>query len=173
VKLPRTITHEARLVDAMHLAAAFRTETHFLGEKLGPLLVQLPPSLAFSSAVAERFFGDLRSLWPEPMVCEPRHESWFEGEAEALLCEHHVGRVGADPARHRTAAEPGGWKDIAYWRLHGSPRMYYSVYDQSTLNTLALRTRAEGAGETWCVFDNTASGAATGNALSIQAMISR
>ena len=172
LKLPRTITHDARLVDAMPLAIAFRTEAQHLGEKLGPLLVQLPPSLAFARAVAEPFFAGLRHLWPEAIVCEPRHESWLEGEADALLAAHRVGRVGADPARRPAAAAPGGWKGIAYWRLHGSPRMYYSAYDQAALRALALHMRAAGAAETWCVFDNTASGAAIANALDLQTMIS-
>src|SRR5689334_17239458 len=47
VKLPRTITHEARLADSAARIAAFRAEAAQLGEKLGPLLVQLPPSLAY------------------------------------------------------------------------------------------------------------------------------
>ena len=84
VKLPRSITHEARLVDATPRAQAFRTEALQLGEKLGPLLVQLPPSLGFDPSVAERFFRSLRSFWPEAIVCEPRHPSWFEAEADAL-----------------------------------------------------------------------------------------
>lgn len=173
VKLPRRITHDARLVDAEVQVAAFRTEAEQLREKLGPLLVQLPPSLAFDGLVAEAFFTGLRSIWPEAVVCEPRHPSWFEADADALLRRHRVGRVAADPARHPLAGAPGGSPDIAYWRLHGSPKMYYSSYDDEALQALATAVREAGARETWCVFDNTTSGAATANALDLQAMLAR
>lgn len=172
LKLPRTITHEARLVDATSLAAAFCAEARPLGEKRGPLLVQLPPSLVFARVVAESFFARLRELWPKAIVCEPRHESWFDGEADALLAAHRVGRVAADPARSPAAAAPGGWNGIAYWRLHGSPRMYVSAYDEAALQGLVLDMRAADAAESWCVFDNTASGAAIVNALRLQEIAS-
>lgn len=170
VKLPRTITHDARLVGAAPLLAAFRVEALQLGDKLGPLLVQLPPSLAFDPAVADAFFRDLRALWPEAVVCEPRHPTWFEDEAEALLTAHRIARVAADPPRHPAAGSPGGWPGLSYWRLHGSPRMYWSAYDDAFLSRLASGIRA-GEAETWCVFDNTTSGAAAANALALRAML--
>lgn len=171
VKLPRAITHDARLANATPLVAAFRAEAVQLGEKLGPLLVQLPPSLAYDAEVGEAFFRDLRKLWPEAVVCEPRHPSWFGEAADALLAGYGVGRVAADPAPHPAAKTPGGWTGIRYWRLHGSPQMYRSSYDDAALDTLAADVRSAGV-QTWCVFDNTASGAACANALDLQARIS-
>jgi uncharacterized protein YecE (DUF72 family) len=171
VKLPRSISHSARLVDAGPLIAAFREEALHLGDKLGPLLVQLPPSLAFSRPVAEPFFAGLRGLWPGSIVCEPRHTSWFEGEADTLLTDHHVGRVAADPAVHPAASVPGGWAGIAYRRLHGSPRMYFSSYGRAQLEALSRAIQADCADERWCVFDNTTLGAAAANALALQSML--
>lgn len=57
-----------------------------------------------------------------------------------------------------------------YCRLHGSPRVYYSAYDAALIDSLALRLRmaTREAGSVWCIFDNTASGAATDNALNLQ-----
>jgi uncharacterized protein YecE (DUF72 family) len=80
-----------------------------------------------------------------------------------------VARVAADPPRVEGGGEPGGWRGLAYFRLHGSPRTYYSSYDDGYLDSLAkklgaLRRRGIPA---WCIFDNTASGAATANALSV------
>jgi uncharacterized protein YecE (DUF72 family) len=138
---------------------------------LGPLLVQLPPGLAFDPAVAEAFFARLRDRWAGPVVCEPRHASWFGADAEALLSAYRIGRVAADPPPHPGAAEPGGWNGVAYWRLHGSPRMYFSAYDDAALQSLASRLEGRRGRETWCVFDNTASGAAAANALTLKAMI--
>ena len=67
------------------------------------------------------------------------------------------------------AAEPGGWDGLVYHRLHGSPRTYYSAYSEDFIATLAERMKAdEAAGvSAWCIFDNTAAGAATANALSL------
>lgn len=171
VKLPRAITHLARLIDAMPLAAAFRREAGQLGDKLGPLLVQLPPSLAFSPPVAEPFFAGLRGLWDGLIVCEPRHASWFDAEPDALLAAHRIGRVAADPPVDQAASRPGGWTGVAYRRLHGAPRIYASPYDEAQLQALASAIAADGAAERWCVFDNTASGAAAANALALQALL--
>lgn len=171
LKAPRAITHEARLADCADRLAAFRAEAAVLGDRLGPLLVQLPPSLGFDPAVAERFFATLRELWPEAVACEPRHAGWFTAPAEALLAAFHVARVAADPAPHPLAARPGGWPGLAYWRLHGSPRMYVSPYGSQRLTELARSLQASGAAQTWCIFDNTAAGAAADDALILQALM--
>src|ERR1700749_132945 len=55
VKLPRTITHERRLLECDDLLARFADEVANLGEKRGPVLIQLPPSLAFEASIAGRF----------------------------------------------------------------------------------------------------------------------
>ena len=167
VKAPRTVTHEARLKDCERLMERFLSEVGCLGARLGPVLVQLPPSLVFDAAVAEGFFGALRAALPGAVVCEPRHATWFGAEAEALLLTHRIARAGVDPAPHPSAARPAGWAGVRYWRLHGSPRMYYSSYPPETLRTLARRPASQPDAETWCVFDNTASGAAAANALAL------
>ncbi|RAK58088.1 DUF72 domain-containing protein [Phenylobacterium deserti] len=170
LKLPRAITHAARLVDADAALAAFRVEAEPLGDKLGPLLVQLPPSLVFEAPLAKRFWTALREHWSGPVVCEPRHASWFEADADAMLAGFRVARAAADPALSEAAARPGGWSGLAYWRWHGSPRMYYSAYDETQLQALASELQVR-PGEVWCVFDNTTSGAAAANALDLQARV--
>jgi uncharacterized protein YecE (DUF72 family) len=164
-KLPRTITHERRLADSEQLLDAFLAEVSQLGVKLGPVLVQLPPSAAFDPAVAAPFFHALRQRFDGPVACEPRHPTWFGADADALLAEQRVARVAADPARVPAAAEPGGWDGLAYWRLHGSPRMYWSAYDDAYLKALSERLRGSNPTDAWCVFDNTTSGAAADDAL--------
>jgi uncharacterized protein YecE (DUF72 family) len=170
VKLPKVITHEARLVGFVPMLERFLSETSGLGPKLGPILVQLPPSFAFDAAVAATFFSELRNRYHGDVVFEPRHESWFSGDAEAMLVEHKVARVAADPARVPAAALPGGYGGIVYIRLHGSPRIYYSAYPAEWLEPTS-RTIAEKASQgisTWCIFDNTALGAATTDALVVK-----
>lgn len=129
VKLPRVITHDARLRRARLPLERFLEETGGLAHKRGPLLVQLPPSLDFDARVAARFFDLLRSRYDGFVVCEPRHNTWFTASADALLVRYTVARVAADPAPAAGAEIPGGWNGMVYFRLHGAPRMYWSRYD--------------------------------------------
>jgi uncharacterized protein YecE (DUF72 family) len=172
-KLPKTITHQLRLRDADAALDAFLGEVLALGARLACLLVQLPPGLAFDAGAADRFFLALRERTSLLVACEPRNVGWFGGEAAALLASHRVARVAADPARVPDAGEPGGWTGLAYVRLHGSPRTYYSAYDAGYIHGLALRLQraAEVADEVWCIFDNTAAGAAVPNALELMAAL--
>ncbi|WP_375460525.1 DUF72 domain-containing protein [uncultured Enterovirga sp.] len=170
VKVPKTVTHGLKLVDAGAELERFVGVIQNLGPKLGPLLVQLPASLGFDEAVAECFFRQLRDLCPGPIVCEPRHPTWFDEPADHMLRDLGVARVAADPVRTGTSAEPGGWPGLVYIRLHGAPRMYYSDYVSDYLSGLAERLRGATV-ETWCMFDNTASGAACANALDLLAIL--
>ena len=164
VKLPRAITHEARLEHCEAPLARFAAEVAGLGPKLGALLVQLPPRLTFDPGVAATFFELLSRAAPGPIVCEARHPSWFDAQADALLTRHRVARAATDPAIVAAAELPGGWPGLSYFRLHGSPRTYWSSYDEAALTRWAAAADAAG-GEIWVIFDNTASGAATANAL--------
>lgn len=169
VKVPKAITHEARLADCEALLDRFVAEVAGLGDKLGVLLVQLPPSLAFSESVAGAFFEALRARTATPIALEPRHASWFAPDREAWLAARQIAWVAADPAPVEGAGEPGGWRGLAYYRWHGAPRIYYSDYDAAALAALAQRLAAEQArgASVWCIFDNTALGHALGNALAL------
>jgi uncharacterized protein YecE (DUF72 family) len=175
VKLPKTISHQRRLAGCGDEVARFLDEAGELGSKLAILLLQLPPSFAFDAALAEDFLADLAARSSAAIACEPRHPSWFEADADALLARLRVARVAADPARVPAAAVPGGWDGLAYWRLHGSPVLYRSSYDAERLEGWGEAIAAvEGRGaEAWCIFDNTASSAAMGNALDLQARLAR
>ena len=115
VKIPKTITHQAKLVDVDSLVAQFAQEVEPLAGKLALLLVQLPPKLGFDPGVAERFFMNLRESIDTEIVCEPRHAAWFEPAAETLLMRLRVARAAADPALIAAAAAPGGWLGLPYW----------------------------------------------------------
>jgi uncharacterized protein YecE (DUF72 family) len=171
--VPKAITHALRLRDAGELLTTFLAEVAGLGKKLGCLLVQLPPSLSFEPDLVASFFADLRALSSTPLACEPRHPSWFEAPADEFLRDLQVARVAADPARVPAAGEPGGWRGRSYYRLHGSPRMYYSAYGEEDLAALASRMQEDGSAgrDVWCIFDNTTLGAATRNALDLRELL--
>lgn len=172
VKLPRGITHEAGLRSVGEPLAEFVGQVEGLGAKLGVLLVQLPPRLAFDAAVAARFFAMLGRRSAAPAVCEPRHRSWFEPAAQALLQRYRIGRAGVDPALPiAAAATPGAAGGVRYWRWHGSPQVYYSAYGPQRLPAMAQAALASsGDAEAWCIFDNTAAGHAVEDALALQAL---
>ncbi len=170
VKVPKAITHERRLADTDALLDRFLSEVSGLGERLGPLLVQLPPKLSFQPGVSDAFLHGLRDRFAGDVVCEPRHASWFTPDVDALMRELRVARVAADPAPAPGAGDPGGWRGLSYYRLHGSPRIYYSPYGEEALSTITARLLDDGAQgrNVWCIFDNTAAFAATSDALTVQ-----
>ncbi|NHO32881.1 DUF72 domain-containing protein [Acetobacter fallax] len=173
VKMPRVITHTKRMVDTRDDVSRFLDEISGLGDRLGMVLVQLPPSLRFSAVVAGAFFDDLRLRFDGRIACEPRHGEWFCQEAEALFAGRHVARVAADPAPMPAAAEPGGWRGLTYRRLHGSPEMYVSDYSPEKLALIAADLRDDPAEERWCIFDNTAQGHALPDALVVLEALSQ
>ena len=172
VKVPKTITHTAKLVNAGAPLQQFLDECAGLGTKLGPLLIQLPPSLQFEEGAAHEFLTTFRELHGGPAVLEPRHATWFAPAVERMLRGFEVARVAADPPKGSAlAGKPGGWAGLRYWRLHGAPRTYYSEYGEAYLAEFAERLRGSEKhkrAETWVIFDNTALGHATGNALRLR-----
>lgn len=174
VKIPKTISHTAQLEAVDGLLDAFVAQIGGLGTKLGVVLLQLPPSFAFDAGVATAFFAALRERVATTIgiACEPRHASWFTADADACLVDHRVARVAADPVLAPGGERPGGWTGLRYHRLHGAPRVYYSDYLPADLAAMAALLEAEhSADDTWCIFDNTAAGAATANALAVQALL--
>jgi uncharacterized protein YecE (DUF72 family) len=169
VKMPRAISHDARLRDCEPALRVFLDQVGELGTKLGCLLLQLPPSLAYAPSEALPFFDRLMRLHRGPVACEPRHPSWFHPAVDRTLRERGIARVAADPARQSRAAVPAGDSRLQYFRLHGSPRIYYDAYSDAALRGIERRLRRprHGCAQRWCVFDNTALGHAVANALEL------
>ena len=170
VKLPRSITHERRLRDGTAELDRFAAEVMQLGNKLGCVLVQLPPSLRFEADVVAAFFSALRQRFDGMLACEARHPSWFDAAATELLTMQRITRVRADPPAGQTGPHIPT-TNVAYLRLHGSPKIYYSDYPTDYLASLATALRAQAQAGSWCIFDNTAAGAALFNALDLQARL--
>ncbi len=171
VKMPRWLTHNQRLRDQEGLDE-FLEEVHGLGDRLGPLLMQLPPSLDFEEEHVETFLEALRGRFDGGVVCEPRHAGWFDGRADEMLARFAVSRVAADPPPVESAERPGGWPGRVYIRLHGRPQRFHSAYSREFVDRLAgdLRRRSRET-ETWCIFNNTATEAGLENALMLDAAL--
>lgn len=174
VKLPRSITHDAKLVDIGAPLEQFAGEVDGLGDKLGCVLVQLPPKLGFDAGVADAFFSRLQGTFDASVACEARNPGWFGEEATALLRERGVTRVIADPAKGQEGPHVPTTATI-YVRLHGSPRIYYSSYAPEYLAQLArdMRVHAAAGRDVWLLFDNTAAGAAVTDALALAGSLNK
>ncbi|MGD3046387.1 DUF72 domain-containing protein, partial [Xanthomonas oryzae] len=171
------ISHDARLHSTGPLLDAFLAQVGALGTRLGWLLLQLPPSAVFDAAVAAGLLAMLRRRWAGGVVCAPRHASWFAAPAQALLERHRIARCAADPAPLPAAAIPRPVAAPLYRRWHDAPRIYYRSYDDTTLQALAAAVRAgppssaQPLAECWVIFDNSAAGCATSDALELQRLL--
>jgi uncharacterized protein YecE (DUF72 family) len=174
VKLSRRFTHDLALKVSEDELAKNLPSILSLGDKLGVILMQLPPKLSFQNATARDFFKSLRKNYDGDAVIEPRHRSWSSDEALSLLKEFSIGKVRADP-------EPcaSDWRfqqetsKALYIRWHGTPDIYESRYSKTALETLAceLEAVAHRFASIWIIFDNTTFGWATVNALEFQEII--
>lgn len=175
VKLLRTVTHIKRLQGCEQDLQDFMQSVRLLEYKWGCLLVQLPPSLPYHQDHAQSFFQRLRELTEVLIACEPRHPSWFQPQVLEWMSSLGVIYVDADPPIVQSNKVIGSQETNEYIRLHGSPIMYHSPYSESFLEQLACRVRtAHATGrQCWCIFDNTASGAAVENAHSLLLKVRR
>jgi uncharacterized protein YecE (DUF72 family) len=173
VKVPRSVTHESALRHCVPDLRKFLDEIGGLAEKLGVVLVQTPASVVFEARVAASFFRGLAAAIPCPVACEPRHASWFSPKANDTLRRYGISRVAADPAKIPGGDEPAGAERLIYYRLHGSPRMYYSAYSVEFVQDLAVKIAASTSKsrDVWCIFDNTARHESWQNALQLQRLL--
>ena len=118
VKMPRAITHRAKLTNAGAALTEFLEQCGALEDKLGCVLIQLPPSLAFTTSAAD-FFEVFRSIHDGPAAVEPRHKSWFTPEVDTQLMSHRIARVAA--VSPIGPFSPGGWHCFEKRRQHGNP----------------------------------------------------
>jgi uncharacterized protein YecE (DUF72 family) len=176
VKTPRALTHNGALVVGdTAILRGFLDQVAGLGSKLSVLLVQLPPTLAFDRNEVEMFFTQLKNLAPATVriACEPRHDTWSDEGVDDFLSSLEITRVAADPPRWDRDGSPGGDDRMAYFRLHGQPRIYYSEYDGNRLSAFTddLMAASRSSADVWCILDNTAYGHAIGNALSMTTLV--
>lgn len=109
-KLPQAITHVKRLADAQADTEAFLERMSGLGDRLGPLFVQLPPSFGpQDTGVLSDFLGALPSA--QRVCVEVRHPAWFSAaqrpRLNALLSQHNAARVVIDTRGTNLPAEEG------------------------------------------------------------------
>ena len=150
VKAHRFITHVKRLRGVAEPVGRFFSSVSALGDKLGPVLFQLPPSLAFDKETIVKF----RRCLPSDRRCaiEARHASWMEDEAVDLLRELGLGFCVSDSGG-RYPSRVAATSDFSYFRLHGPRELYASAYSASDLEAWAERI-ADLNVDAYVYFDN-------------------
>lgn len=171
VKMHRDITHGQRLTQVGPVQE-FLKEVIALGDRLGPVLVQLPPSLAWSDTCGD-VLEAMREVYDGTVVLEPRHPSWSSGPVLRRLQQAHISVVAADPPLIIPTLKPLGDPAMCYFRLHGNPRVYWSPYEEAALRKVAIQVEEllKLRRRVWVVFDNTASGQAAPNALRLKRVL--
>jgi uncharacterized protein YecE (DUF72 family) len=171
-KLHKEITHVQRLENIEPQLEKWMGRYLEMGERLGPVLVQIPASLRYDRPLAEGFFRVLREKYPDQFFAmEVRHKSWLEEEPLDILRDYEITFVIADsprwPKLDITTTEK------VYLRLHGEERLYSGPYSGEALERYAFMINdwlLDGK-EVWVFFNNTMFGSAIQNAKTLQDMM--
>jgi uncharacterized protein YecE (DUF72 family) len=199
VKASRYLTHVRRLRDPAEPVARLLGAAAGLGDRLGPVLLQLPPNLA---ADPQRLDACLREFGlssnrsggpgglgpsggsggsvipglrtPVRVAVEPRHKSWWSGEVRQVLTQHNAALVWTDRLGHPLTPlwNTAGW---GYLRFHEGASNPWPRYGQRALRSWAERiaqTWSEGA-DVYAYFNNDQGGAAVQDAAMFAAIVSR
>jgi uncharacterized protein YecE (DUF72 family) len=143
LKASQRITHQKRLLGAARPLASFLRAAAKLGDRLGPLLFQLPPNFKLDLPRLEAF---LQLLPPDRQAAfEFRHSSWFTDGTYRALAARNAALCIADADDLSTPFEAtAGW---------GYLRLRRTDYDARAVHTWAEHIRAQGAwGEAWVFF---------------------
>lgn len=154
IKGPKTITRDKRLENVEEELTRFMESAQGLGEKLGVMLWQLPPSFKQDEENLKRLKAFLELLSTTiRQVIEFRHPTWVNDEIFALLNSHHVGWVAAESKRYLSVEKVTG--GTAYFRYHGPRELYASSYSNDELNQLAQKMRDYAkTNDVYCYFNN-------------------
>ena len=138
VKASRYLTHIKRLEDPQASVDYLVERASILGDRLGPILLQLPPSLGID---LDRLDRTLEAFGSEPRVAvEPRHKSWFVPELSALLRAHDAAFVLADRRGPITPLwSTSGW---VYLRMHQGSATPRPCYGDRALRSWVHRLEA-------------------------------
>ncbi len=166
VKVSRFITHIKRLKDVGEPVERFIARAGILGNKLGPLLYQLPPNMHRNDDRLESFLSTL----PRGVrhVIEFRHESWLDEGVFAILRKYNVGFCVFDMPD--VTCPIVATADFAYIRLHGSTGLYFSCYSDGELMSWAKRLKnlAQSLKAVYVYFNNDAEAYAVSNARTLR-----
>ena len=180
-KLFRYITHRKRLIIDEKSAAILKINLknlEVLDKNLGAVLIQLPPNFKFNIERLETFLKKLSAL-AKSIYCargvsasrckkqpkfsiEFRHQSWFNQETYNLLKKYKIGWCISESPNWKTQIiKTTNW---AYIRMHGSSRLFTSLYSEKELKKWVKEIKKLNAKEIFIYFNNDWEGNAVKNA---------
>jgi uncharacterized protein YecE (DUF72 family) len=149
VKASRYLSHVKRLADPEASVDLFVERAKGLGDKLGPTLLQLPPTLRIERDRLARAL-DRFTHHRVRVAVEFRHDSWFADEVFELLRDHDAALVLADRRNHRSPqVRTATWTFV---RLHEGSATPWPRYGDAALASWS--DRLDGDGEAWVFFNN-------------------
>lgn len=155
-KASRYLTHIKRLKEPEEPMERFFGIFEPMKEKMGPVLLQLPPNLKFDYDIAEHFFKLLHKKYKAyDFALEVRHETWMDNNALGLLAKHDIAFVISQSGVGFPYSEIVTAKNI-YVRFHGPGKLYASSYTDKMLKAFAKKFKAwlkEGH-DIWVFFNN-------------------
>ena len=172
-KMSRYLTHIKKLKDAEEPLARFFNVFGPIKQQLGPVLLQLPPSLRFDSGLAKDFFELLLHQYKDyDFALEARHDSWLAASAGRLLEEYDVAWVISQSGVGFPYLEQVTARNI-YFRFHGPGKLYASAYSDAMLESYAANfhrwhTRGHNL---WIYFNNCYNGVAINNANTLKGLL--
>ncbi|RYZ50745.1 MAG: DUF72 domain-containing protein [Sphingobacteriales bacterium] len=174
-KFSRYLTQMKKLKDPEDPFKRFFTVFEPMREKLGPVLLQLPPQLPYKEDRLREVLELIRNHYNEFLFAlEVRHETWMCEESIALLREYGVAftisqqGVGWPYAEHLTAKH-------VYVRFHGPGKLFASPYSDEMMQEYALKFRswAKKGHEVWVYFNNDWFGYAINNAKTLEGYLKK
>lgn len=172
-KLHRDITHTLKWQDVAAPLEKFMSRYRLMGERLGPVLVQIAGSFRFDGKISRAFYQLLRDTYPgQSFALEARHASWFVEESLDLLREYHITWVITSGGKRFPGLETTT-TDTAYLRLHGDERLYASAYSEEQLERYAYMVQdwLQDGREVWVFFNNTMFGNAVTDAQKLRELV--
>ena len=172
-KLSRYITHQMQLYDIDEALRKFFTVFEGMKEKLGPVLVQLPPGLSFDEPRIVYFLELLKKQYNQyRFAFEIRNKTWITDSFFDLLSHYEAAFVIADSGK-RYPYHEAVTTDFVYLRLHGREQLYASDYNEDVLKHYAemISVWLNDNKEVWVFFNNDYNGYAVKNAERLTALL--
>jgi uncharacterized protein YecE (DUF72 family) len=168
VKMSRYLTHIKRLKEPAEPVDRFLSRAEALGDKLGPVLIQLPPTLRVDVAALDETLGRFPSH--VRVAVEPRHDSWWIDEVRDVLKQHGTALCWAD-RRSRPLTPLWETADFDYLRMHEGRAKPWPRYGRSALSGWLERLSPDRP--VWVFFNNDPGGAAVTDACAMARMARR
>jgi uncharacterized protein YecE (DUF72 family) len=174
-KMSRYLTHMKKLTDPEETLERFFEVFEPMHQMMGPVLIQLPPSVKFNYERAENLYRILKTTYRRyEFVMEIRHDTWLGEISLTLMTKYDIGLVISQSGNEFPYAEIVTARNI-YIRFHGPADLYASTYSDEMLEGFAKKFRnwiSEGH-VIWAFFNNDIHGYAIGDAKRLISMMEK